>query len=98
MGKTSTVPSTSVFVNNNYTGYSSANDYITTGIALNGVPIFSSVSGDLVDPYYPQMWSGVKKSTVSSEDVDACLGHAGGGVYHYHNMLNCLANPSLDTS
>lgn len=98
MEKTNAVPTTSVFSNLNTTGYSSTNDVITTGIAMNGVPIFSSVSGDLVDPYYPQMWSGVKKSTVSSEDVDACLGHAGGGVYHYHNMLNCVANRALDTS
>ena len=51
MYKTNTVPSTSVFINNNVTGYATNNDKITTGVAINGVLIFSDLSGESVDPY-----------------------------------------------
>lgn len=58
MTKTSTVPSTSSFVNLNTTGYTTANDAVTSGILLSGEALFSSLSGQRVDPFYPKYWSG----------------------------------------
>lgn len=58
MYKTQTVPTTSSFTNLNSTGYTTANDAVTAGIMLNGVPLFSSLSGERVDPFYPKYWAG----------------------------------------
>lgn len=53
MYKTNSVPSTSVFINNNSTGYATSNDKITSGVTITGVLLFSDLSGESVDPYYP---------------------------------------------
>lgn len=98
MTKCETVPTTSSFTNLNTTGYSTSNDYVTVGIMLDGVPMFSSVSGELVDPFYPQYWSGATTTTVTSEVVDACLAHPGGGVYHYHTLTPCIVSSSVVTT
>ena len=54
------------------------------GFSLNGVPFFSPLSIDSVDPFYPPPSS-------SPEDLDGCMGHTQGtGIYHYHMMPPCL--------
>ncbi len=61
-------------------------------VAINGVSILSSASGEGVDPFYPADWSGA--NSVRTEDVDACHAHPMpmGNVYHYHILPPCLVN------
>jgi len=54
------------------------------GFALNGVPFFSPLSIEWVDPFYPP-------DDKSPEDLDGCVAHVQStGIYHYHMMPPCL--------
>lgn len=83
-----------MYNNLNSNSFNAKDDAILSGLLINGVFLFSSLSGDLTDPFFPKKWSGVKKPTVSAELVDSCLGHPGGNVYHYHTISPCLQSLS----
>jgi len=54
------------------------------GFALNGVPFFSPLSVDWVDPFYPP-------PGYEPENLDGCVAHTQvTGIYHYHMMPPCL--------
>jgi hypothetical protein len=85
--KTSDLPSSSELTDNG----SSITLTVLAAVALNGVPIFASSSAENVDPFYPNDWSGA--GTITTESVDACLGHPqGNGIYHYHMLSPCILN------
>lgn len=84
--KTSVIPSESEFTNMQGT----ANEVATiAGITINGVPIYSSISAENVDPYFPLNWSGAKN--FQTEKTDTCIGHPGYNLdYHYHLLPPCI--------
>ena len=85
--KTYIIPSESDFTN--MAGTTSMEIATIAGIAINGVPIYSSVSAENVDPYFPLNWSGAK--SYQAERTDTCIGHPGYNLdYHYHMLPPCI--------
>ena len=59
------------------------------GIATNGVALFSPLSMQSVDPFYPPFG-------YSAENVDLCMAHPNNfGTYHYHMASPCLMGTTL---
>jgi len=65
------VPSWSNF---QYSNTNSARMDTAVGISLNGVPLFNGMSAEMMDPFYPNQWSGSSDKT-DPEIVDGCNGH-----------------------
>lgn len=65
------------------------------GIGVNNVALFTAISAESVDPFYPAVYASVTDPDSVVERVDECLGHPQAqGVYHHHSYSPCL----LDTS
>ncbi|CAF1039341.1 unnamed protein product [Adineta steineri] len=78
----SSVPSASGYVNYGATGLDTA-----TGVAVDGVMMFTSDSANNYDPFFPP-------SGGTAETVDSCLAHCQtAGIYHYHIATGCQVNP-----
>ncbi|CAF1335310.1 unnamed protein product [Adineta steineri] len=78
----SSVPSASGYVNYGTTGLDTA-----TGVAVDGVMMFTSDSANNYDPFFPP-------SGGTAETVDSCLAHCQtAGIYHYHIATGCQVNP-----
>lgn len=55
--------------------------------------MFSALSAENVDPFYPAVYADVTNPDAVVEKVDNCLGHPQvQGVYHYHSASTCIAN------
>lgn len=66
------------------------------GVATTGSLLFSSISGEGVDPFYPAKYGKVTDPTTVVEKVDACLQHPQpDGIFHYHSVPLC--GPGLTT-
>lgn len=60
------------------------------GISTTGVLIFSALSGENVDPFYPAAYGRVRDPDEAVEMVDWCLAHPQmTGQYHYHIASVC---------
>lgn len=65
------------------------------GISTNNVALFTAISAESVDPYFPAVYAQVTDPSSVIESVDNCLGHPQAtGVYHHHSYSPC----NLDTS
>jgi len=74
----------------NYTKYGSLSLDTTIGVALSGIVMFSSLSADDVDPFFPNL---TYSATAAVEMVDTCLMHPQNtGVFHYHCLPPCVIN------
>lgn len=59
-------------------------EYGVIGFSLTGVPFYSPLSLNSVDPFYPP-------SATELESVDMCLAHPqNAGAYHYHLASPCM--------
>lgn len=55
--------------------------------------MFSALSGENVDPFYPAAYADVTDPDAVVEKVDWCLAHPQvQGVFHYHTAATCLAD------
>lgn len=65
------------------------------GVATSGVLMFSALSAQNVDPFYPAVYGSVTDPDAAAEKVDYCLAHPQAqGVFHYHSASICLADSS----
>lgn len=63
------------------------------GIAVTGVMMFSALSAENVDPFYPVKYANVDDPDSVVESVDWCLAHPQvAGIFHYHSASVCLVN------
>lgn len=63
------------------------------GVAITGVLIFNSISGEGVDPFYPAAYGSVTDPDSVVEKVDWCIAHPQvTGIFHYHSAATCAAN------
>ena len=84
--KDSNIPSISSYT------LTSDSDTINTawGVATTGSLLFSSLSGEGVDPFYPSVYGTVTDPDSVLEKVDSCLQHPQPqGVFHYHTVQAC---------
>ena len=66
------------------------------GIAVSGVQIFTAISGEGVDPFYPAAYGKVTNPDEVVERVDQCLAHPmAAGIFHYHIPSPCIPDPSI---
>lgn len=65
----------------------------TFGVATTGVLLFSALSAENVDPFYPAVYADVTNPDDVVEKVDWCLAHPqAAGVFHYHSASTCVAD------
>lgn len=63
------------------------------GVATSGVLLFSALSAENVDPFYPAVYADVTNPDDVVEKVDWCLAHPqAAGVFHYHSASTCVAD------
>lgn len=63
------------------------------GVATSGVLLFTGISAEGVDPFYPAVYGSVTNPDAVKEKVDWCLAHPQvTGIFHYHSASPCLAN------
>lgn len=56
-----------------FTSTGSSSIDTSVGVATSGVLIYTALSANMVDPFYPKAWkAGI---TVQTEQVDHCLAH-----------------------
>jgi len=87
--KDSNIPSESGFV------LDRASDSMDTawGVATSGSLLFSSISAEGVDPFYPAKYGSVTDPDSVVEKVDSCLQHPQpDGIFHYHTVPACGPN------
>ncbi len=84
------VPSSSGFTSTGTGGLNTA-----YGIAINNVMLFTSISAEGVDPYFPAAYGSVTDPSSVVESVDNCLGHPQGqGAFHHHSISPCMTDIS----
>lgn len=59
--------------------------------------LFSSLSQEKVDPFYPVDYDG--NTNLEPERIDKCLMHPqAAGLFHYHSASPCIADPDYLTN
>lgn len=86
--KSDYIPSSAGYVKKNGQSFGTA-----WGVSTTGVLMFTAMSAENVDPFYPAVYGHVTDPDSVVEKVDWCLAHPQvQGVFHYHSASICQAN------